>query len=60
MAADAVAAAAVDLPFRAQESITDKVPRLGADGDHALGNQADRLASRQGPQPYRARHPVKR
>lgn len=60
MAADAVAAAAVDLPFRAQESITDKVPLLGADGYHALVNQADRLASRHGLHPYRVRHLLNR
>lgn len=56
MAADAVDAAAVDLPFRAQESITEKVPLLGADGYHALVNQADRLAARHGLHPYRVRH----
>jgi glycerol-3-phosphate dehydrogenase len=56
MAADAVRAAAVDLPFRAQDSITDKVPLLGADGYHALVNQADRLATRYGLHPYRVRH----
>ncbi|MPY97448.1 MAG: FAD-dependent oxidoreductase [Actinophytocola sp.] len=56
MAADAVDAAAVDLPGRAQPSITDKVPLLGADGYHALVNQVDHLASRHGLHPYRLRH----
>ncbi|PRX44341.1 glycerol-3-phosphate dehydrogenase [Prauserella shujinwangii] len=56
MAADAVDAAAVDLPARAQSSITDKVPLLGADGYHALVNQADHLAAAHGLHPYRVRH----
>ncbi|WP_307849795.1 glycerol-3-phosphate dehydrogenase/oxidase [Qaidamihabitans albus] len=56
MAADAVDAAAVDLPTRAQSSITDKVPLLGADGYHALVNQADHLATAHGLHPYRVRH----
>jgi glycerol-3-phosphate dehydrogenase len=56
MAADAVDAAAVDLPGRAQPSITDKVPLLGADGYHALVNQADQLAAQHGLHPYRVRH----
>jgi glycerol-3-phosphate dehydrogenase len=56
MAADAVDAAAVDLPGRPQSSITDKVPLLGADGYHALVNQADHLAAQHGLHPYRVRH----
>ncbi len=56
MAADAVDAASVDLPGRARASITDKVPLLGADGYHALVNQADQLAARHGLHPYRVRH----
>ncbi|MEU3625447.1 glycerol-3-phosphate dehydrogenase [Amycolatopsis coloradensis] len=56
MAADAVDAAAVDLPGRPQPSITDKVPLLGADGYHALVNQADQLAGEHGLHPYRVRH----
>jgi glycerol-3-phosphate dehydrogenase len=56
MAADAVDAATVDLPGRAQSSITEKVPLLGADGYHALVNQADQLASAHGIHPYRVRH----
>ncbi|WP_177242640.1 glycerol-3-phosphate dehydrogenase [Amycolatopsis marina] len=56
MAADAVDAAAVDLPGRPQSSITDKVPLIGADGYHALVNQADHLAAEHGLHPYRVRH----
>ncbi len=56
MAADAVNAAAVDLPGRLQPSITDKVPLLGADGYHALVNQVDQLGARHNLHPYRVRH----
>lgn len=56
MAADAVNAAVPDLPGRVASSITDKVPLLGADGYHALVNQADALAARHGLHPYRLRH----
>ncbi|MGW4401059.1 glycerol-3-phosphate dehydrogenase/oxidase [Amycolatopsis nivea] len=56
MAADAVDAAVVDLPGRPPSSITDKVPLLGADGYHALVNQADHLAAEHGLHPYRVRH----
>jgi glycerol-3-phosphate dehydrogenase len=56
MAADAVDAAAPDLPGRVAASITDKVPLLGADGYHALVNQADALAARHGLHPHRLRH----
>lgn len=56
MAADAVDTASVDLPGRVRPSITDKVPLVGADGYHALVNQADHLASTHGLHPYRVRH----
>ncbi|WP_199439669.1 glycerol-3-phosphate dehydrogenase/oxidase [Umezawaea beigongshangensis] len=56
MGADAVDAAAVDVPGRIQPSITDKVPLVGADGYHALVNQADQLAGQHGLHPYRVRH----
>ncbi|WP_433265426.1 glycerol-3-phosphate dehydrogenase/oxidase [Actinosynnema sp. CS-041913] len=56
MGADAVDAASVDIPGRIQQSITDKVPLVGADGYHALVNQADQLATRYGLHPYRVRH----
>ena len=53
---NAVDAAVVDLPGRPPSSITDKVPLLGADGYHALVNQADHLAAEHGLHPYRVRH----
>ena len=56
MAADAVDAAGVDLSGRLQPSITDQVPLLGADGYHALVNQADQLGAKYGLHPYRVRH----
>ncbi|HEX3792295.1 MAG TPA: glycerol-3-phosphate dehydrogenase/oxidase [Pseudonocardiaceae bacterium] len=56
MASDAVDAAGADLSGRLQPSITDKVPLVGADGYHALVNQADQLAGRYGLHPYRIRH----
>jgi glycerol-3-phosphate dehydrogenase len=56
MAADAVEAAAADIPARVAPSITDRVPLLGADGYHALVNQADQLGLRHGLHPYRVRH----
>ena len=56
MGADAIDAASVDVPGRIQPSITDKVPLVGADGYHALVNQADQLATRYGLHPYRVRH----
>src|SRR5699024_7788428 len=56
MAADAVDTATMDLTGRAQSSITDKVPLLGADGYHALVNQVDQLAEAHGLHPYRVRH----
>jgi glycerol-3-phosphate dehydrogenase len=56
MAADAVDAAGQDLSGRLQPSITDRVPLLGADGYHALVNQADQLGAKHGLHPYRIRH----
>jgi glycerol-3-phosphate dehydrogenase len=56
MAADAVDTAGAELSGRLQPSITDKVPLLGADGYHALVNQADQLGARYGLHPYRIRH----
>ncbi|MBA8826887.1 glycerol-3-phosphate dehydrogenase [Saccharopolyspora lacisalsi] len=56
MAADAVDAVAGDVSGRIASSITDRVPLLGADGYHALVNQADQLASEYGLHPYRIRH----
>jgi glycerol-3-phosphate dehydrogenase len=45
MAADAVDAAAEELPRRVQPSCTDRVPLLGADGFFAMRNQIDTLAA---------------
>ena len=56
MAADAVDAAAVDIPRRVAPSVTDKVPLLGADGYFALVNQADQIAARYGLHPHRVSH----
>jgi glycerol-3-phosphate dehydrogenase len=60
MAADAVDAAAEDLPKRVQPSCTDSVPLLGADGYHAMRNQVDALAAEYGLHPYRVRHVLDR
>lgn len=56
MGADAVEAAAEDLPGRINPSCTEDVPLLGAEGYQALVNQADRLAQQHGVHPYRIRH----
>ncbi|HEX3591772.1 MAG TPA: glycerol-3-phosphate dehydrogenase/oxidase [Pseudonocardiaceae bacterium] len=56
MAADAVDAAGSELSGRLQPSITHEVPLVGADGYHALVNQADQLGARYGLHPYRIRH----
>ncbi|GEL19700.1 glycerol-3-phosphate dehydrogenase/oxidase [Pseudonocardia asaccharolytica] len=56
MAADAVDAAAVDIPARAAPSTTEQVPLLGADGYHALVNQTEQIGARYGLHPYRIRH----
>ena len=56
MGADAVEAAAEDLPGRINPSCTEDVPLVGAVGYQALVNQADRLAETHGVHPYRIRH----
>jgi glycerol-3-phosphate dehydrogenase len=56
MAADAVDAAAEDLPGRINPSCTRTVPLLGAEGYQALVNQADRIAAEHGVHPYRIKH----
>ena len=56
MGADAVEAAAADLPGRINPSCTDDVPLVGALGYQALVNQADRLGAQHGVHPYRIRH----
>ena len=56
MGADAVEAAAEDLPGRINPSCTEDVPLLGAVGYHALVNQAEHVAAQHGVHPYRIRH----
>src|SRR5699024_11209083 len=56
MGADAVDMAAADIPGRVADSVTDKVPLLGADGYFALVNQAQNVADKYGLHPYRVRH----
>ncbi len=56
MGADAVDVAAEDVPTRVADSVTDKVPLLGADGYFALVNQAQQVGERHGLHPYRVRH----
>ena len=56
MGADAVQAAAEDLPGRINPSCTKQVPLVGAAGYRALVNQADRIAGQSGLHPYRIRH----
>jgi glycerol-3-phosphate dehydrogenase len=56
MAADAVDAAAEDLPGRINPSCTESVPLIGAVGYQALVNQIDRIAGEHGVHPYRIRH----
>ena len=56
MAADALDAAAEDIPSRVAPSVTDRVPLVGADGYFALVNQAEHLAERHGLHPHRVRH----
>ncbi|MRH88837.1 glycerol-3-phosphate dehydrogenase [Nocardia sp. SYP-A9097] len=60
MAYDAVDEAAQDIPRRVPPTITDKVPLLGADGYHALMNQAPHLAEKYGIHPYRIQHLLNR
>jgi len=56
MASDAVDAARADLGGGVADSVTDKIPLLGAEGYHALVNQLDRLAARQGLPVWRVTH----
>ena len=56
MGADAVEAAAEDLPGRVNPSCTADIPLIGASGYQALVNQADRLGEQHGVHPYRIRH----
>lgn len=56
MAADAVDAAAPDLGSHVHPSVTEYVPLVGADGYHALVNQADELAEEAGIPAWRMQH----
>jgi glycerol-3-phosphate dehydrogenase len=56
MAADAVDAAAEDLPGLINPSCTREVPLLGAEGFRALSNASDRIAAEAGVHPYRIKH----
>jgi len=56
MAADAIDAAAEDIPTRVAPSVTDRVPLIGADGYFALVNQAVQLGKEHGLHPHRVRH----
>lgn len=60
MAADAVDAAAQDIDRAVPPSVTDNVPLLGADGYHALVNQADRWAEDRGLPAWRVEHLLNR
>ena len=56
MGADAVDAARADLPDGVPDSVTEHIPLLGAEGYHALTNQIDRLAAKQGLPVWRVRN----
>lgn len=56
MGADAVDAAVPDIPTRVGDSVTEKVPLIGADGYFALINQVQQLGEHYGLHPYRVRH----
>jgi glycerol-3-phosphate dehydrogenase len=56
MAADAIDAASQYIPARVAQSITEKVPLLGADGYFALINQTEHVGAMEGLHPYRVRH----
>ncbi|MFC0315729.1 glycerol-3-phosphate dehydrogenase/oxidase [Gordonia phosphorivorans] len=60
MGADAVDAAAAFIPDRVGESVTDRVPLLGADGYFALINQCEHLGQQYGLHPYRVRRLLNR
>ena len=60
MGADAVDAAADFIPDRVGESVTERVPLLGADGYFALINQCEHLGQQYGLHPYRVRRLLNR
>lgn len=56
MARDAVDAAVVELGRRTPACVTDRIPLLGADGYHALANQAESLGDELGVPRWRVDH----
>ncbi len=60
MGADAVDEAVKDLPVRVAQSVTEKVPLVGAEGYFALVNQADQLAETYGLAPDQVHHLLNR
>ncbi|MGZ8179290.1 glycerol-3-phosphate dehydrogenase [Williamsia sp. SKLECPSW1] len=60
MAADAVDACTDFIPTRVADSVTERVPLIGADGYFALVNQCDHLGQRYGLHPYRIRRLLNR
>ena len=48
MGADAIDAARADISESVPDSVTEHIPLVGAEGYHALMNQVDRLAAKQG------------
>jgi glycerol-3-phosphate dehydrogenase len=60
MAADAVDAAPTDIGRSVPPSGTDRTPLLGADGYHALVNQAEDLAAEHQLAPWRSARPLDR
>ncbi|SDQ13232.1 glycerol-3-phosphate dehydrogenase/oxidase [Quadrisphaera sp. DSM 44207] len=56
MAADAIDAAREDLGPSVADSVTARVPLLGAEGYYALVNQVDALAEQHGVPPWRLHH----
>jgi glycerol-3-phosphate dehydrogenase len=60
MAKDAVDAAVADLGRRLPACVTDRIPLLGADGYHALANQAESLADDLGIPRWRVDHLLNR
>ena len=53
MAEDAVDAARADLPSTVPDGVTEHIPLVGAEGYHALSNQVETIALRQGLAPWR-------
>ncbi len=60
MAADAVDAALVDLPAGVGQSVTDRIPLVGAEGYEALRNQVEHIARDRGLPGWRITHLLER